>query len=51
MSGIFSGPHAAFVLGAYAAALVLLSGLVVLSVVARRRVRRELVERGLERRR
>jgi heme exporter protein CcmD len=51
MSGFLSGPHAAFVWGAYGVALVVLAGLVVLSVLARRRVRRELGERGLERRR
>ncbi len=50
MSGFLSGPHAAFVWGAYAAALVVLAGLVVLSVVARRRARRALGEQGLDRR-
>lgn len=52
MSGFFaSGPHAPFIWGAYGVAAVVLAGLVVLSVAARRRARRELAERGLERKR
>jgi heme exporter protein CcmD len=45
------GGHLTFVWSAYGVAFVVLAGLVVLSVVARRRVRRELSERGLERKR
>jgi heme exporter protein CcmD len=41
--------HAAFIWAAYAVALVGLGGLVVASIAARRRVRRELSARGLER--
>ena len=51
MSGFLSGPHAAFVWGAYAVAVIVLAGLVALSLLARRRVRRELAERGLDRKR
>jgi heme exporter protein CcmD len=40
-----------FIIGSYAVALLGLGGLVVASLLARRRVRRELGERGLERRR
>jgi heme exporter protein CcmD len=49
MSGLLTG-HAGFVSAAYAVAFVVLAGLVALSVAARRRARRELTERGLERR-
>jgi heme exporter protein CcmD len=52
MSGFFaSGPHMPFVWGAYAVTFVVLAALVLLSVADRRRARRELAERGLERRR
>ena len=51
MSGFFaSGPHMPFVWGAYAAAFVVLAGLVLLSVADRRRARRELADRGPNRR-
>ena len=40
--------HAAYILSAYLVALVILGGLVIASLAARRRVRRELAERGLE---
>ncbi len=43
--------HAPFIWSAYAVALVGLGGLVVASVLARRKVKRELDARGLERRR
>ena len=43
--------HAAYILGAYLAAAVILGGLVIASLGARKRVRRELAARGLERRR
>jgi heme exporter protein CcmD len=43
--------HAAFIWTAYAVALFGLGGLVVASLLARRKVKRELDERGLERRR
>ncbi|WP_425068700.1 heme exporter protein CcmD [Reyranella sp.] len=43
--------HAVYILGAYLAAAVILGGLVIASLGARRRVRRELAARGLERRR
>ncbi len=43
--------HAAFILGSYLAAFVVLGGLAVASLAARNRVRRELAARGLERRR
>lgn len=43
--------HAAYILGAYLVAAVILGGLVIASLGARRRVRRELAARGLERRR
>jgi heme exporter protein CcmD len=47
MSGFLDmGEHGAFVWGAYGAALLLLGGLVLLSVAARRRARRELAARG-----
>ena len=41
--------HAVFIWGAYACALVALGGLVLASVAARRKARRELAARGLER--
>jgi heme exporter protein CcmD len=41
--------HAVYVLSAYLGALVILGGLLVSSVAARQRVRRELAARGLER--
>ena len=41
--------HTAFIVGAYAVAFVGLAGLVVFSLLDRRRVRREIAERGLER--
>lgn len=41
--------HAVFVLSAYLVALVILGGLLVTSLAARNRVRRELAARGLER--
>ena len=43
--------HAPFIIAAYAAAFVGLAGLVVSSLLDRRRVRREIAERGLERKR
>ena len=49
MSASISG-HLGFVWGAYGVAFVVLAGLVLLSVAARRRVRRELAEHGLDRR-
>ena len=42
--------HAPFIVGAYVVALVSLGGLVVVSLLARRRVKRELALRGLDRR-
>ncbi|MGE0420780.1 MAG: heme exporter protein CcmD [Reyranellaceae bacterium] len=51
MNGFFAmGGYAAFVWPAYAAALVALGGLTVLSLLSRARVRRELRARGLDRR-
>ncbi|HYC65023.1 MAG TPA: heme exporter protein CcmD [Reyranellaceae bacterium] len=41
----------AFVWGAYAVAFAVLAALVLLSLAARRRARRDLAERGLERKR
>ncbi|MBL6615610.1 MAG: heme exporter protein CcmD [Reyranella sp.] len=41
--------HAVFIWAAYAVVVVGLGGLVVATVAARRRVRRELAERGLDR--
>lgn len=41
--------YGAFIWASYAAALVCLGGLVVASVAARRRVRRDLAARGLDR--
>jgi len=43
--------HAPFVYGAYAVALLAYGALVLFSILGRRRVRRELTARGLERRR
>ena len=43
--------HAPFIIAAYVVAFVGLAGLVVFSVLDRRRVRREIAERGLERKR
>jgi heme exporter protein CcmD len=43
--------HAAFIWSAYAIALLGLGGLVVASLLARRKVKRELGARGLERQR
>ena len=43
--------HAAYILGSYLVAAVILGGLVAASLGARKRVRRELAARGLEKRR
>ena len=43
--------HAVFVMSAYLVTLVILGGLLISSLAARRRVRRELAARGLERKR
>jgi heme exporter protein CcmD len=43
--------HAPFIIGSYVVALLGFGGLVVASLLARRKVRRELGARGLERRR
>jgi heme exporter protein CcmD len=43
--------HTPFIVGAYIVALLGFGGLVAASLLARRRVRRALAERGLERRR
>ena len=43
--------YAVFIWSAYGATAVALGGLVMLSIMARRSVRRELSERGLDRRR
>ena len=43
--------YAVFIWSAYGATVVALGGLVLTSIVARRNVRRELAERGLERKR
>lgn len=43
--------HAIYVLSAYLVALVILGGLVISSLAARQRVRRELAARGLDRKR
>jgi heme exporter protein CcmD len=43
--------HAVYILASYLAAAVILGGLVIASLAARRKVRRELASRGLERRR
>ena len=43
--------HAAFIVGAYVVAFVALAGLVIFSLADRRKVRREIAERGLGRKR
>ncbi len=43
--------HAAYILGSYLVAALILGGLVIASLGARKRVRRELAARGLEKRR
>lgn len=43
--------HAVYVMSAYLVALVILGGLLISSLAARRRVRRELAARGLDRKR
>ena len=43
--------YAVFILSAYLAVLVILGGLTIASLSARRRVRRELARRGLEQQR
>lgn len=43
--------HATYILGAWLAAAFILGGLVIASLGARRKVRRELAARGLEKRR
>ncbi len=43
--------HAVYVLSAYLVALVILGGLLISSLAARQRVRRELSARGLDRKR
>jgi heme exporter protein CcmD len=43
--------HAAFILSAYLACLVILGGLTIASLSARNKARRELAARGLERKR
>ena len=43
--------HAAFIWGSYAIAVAVLGALVLVSVVAHRKARREIAERGLERKR
>jgi heme exporter protein CcmD len=43
--------HTPFIVAAYLVAFVALAGLVALSLIDRRRVRREIAERGLERKR
>ena len=43
--------HTPFIIAAYAVAFVGLAGLVLASLLDRRKVRREIAERGLERRR
>lgn len=51
VNGFFAmGGYAAYVWPAYAAALIALGGVTLLSLLARARVRRELRERGLDRR-
>ncbi len=45
------GGYGAFIWSAYGAAVVAIGGLVLVSVAERRKVRRALAERGLERRR
>ena len=43
--------HAPFIIGAYGVAFLALAGLVAVSLIDRWRVRREIAERGLERKR
>jgi heme exporter protein CcmD len=43
--------HAPFIVGAYVVAFVGLAGLVLFSLLDRRKVRRDIAERGLERKR
>ena len=43
------GEHGVYIWSAYGAAILLLGGLVLLSMTARRRARRELQARGLDR--
>ncbi|WP_291830656.1 heme exporter protein CcmD [Bosea sp. (in: a-proteobacteria)] len=43
--------HATYILASYLAAALILGGLVIASLGARKRVRRELAARGLEKRR
>jgi heme exporter protein CcmD len=43
--------HAPFIVGSYVVALLGFGGLVLVSLLARRRIKRELGARGLERRR
>ena len=43
--------HAPFIIAAYIVAFVALAGLVLFSLIDRRKVRREIAERGLERKR
>ena len=43
--------HTPFIIGAYVVAFVALAGLVLFSLADRRKVRRDIAERGLERRR
>jgi heme exporter protein CcmD len=43
--------HASFIVGAYLVAFVGLAGLVLVSLLDRRKVRRDIAERGLERKR
>ena len=43
--------HASFIVGAYLVAFVGLAGLVLFSLLDRRKVRRDIAERGLERKR
>ncbi len=52
MSDFFAmGGHGAFIWGAYGVAVLGLGGLIALSLAARRRARREIAARGLERKR
>jgi len=44
-------PHATYILAAYVVAAAILGGLVIASLSARNRVRRELAARGLDKRR
>ncbi|MDI1284132.1 MAG: heme exporter protein CcmD [Reyranella sp.] len=43
--------HAVYVMSAYLAALVILGGLLISSLAARQRVRRDLAARGMDRKR